>query len=284
MASPTRSTWVWVNPGCWWWTGRPGVLRFMGLQRVGHDWATELNWTEYGMAHRFIELDKVVVHVINLISFFATVVFILSALRWTRTRGLWKLPDGRDWLRGKLGLVLMGVAMLSKSLIQFSVDGWCCVWLPSKGGHTQFPHPCSRPLPTHSSTGDSWTLTGMSRSVSYEVTAPFSWVLVCTRFCLYPPRVCFPSPLWVLAALMGLMSTSYKRVYTIPRSAAPRAPAQLSGHCWPVPPQETLKHSKAGLAQSLWDKMAEEKEVSSSSPVRTPKLQLTAQHLLTGES
>ena len=38
--------WVWVNPGSWWWTGRPGVLRFMGLQRVGHDWATEMNWTE----------------------------------------------------------------------------------------------------------------------------------------------------------------------------------------------------------------------------------------------
>ena len=44
MASPTRWTWVWVNSGRWWWTGRPGVLRFMGLQRVGHDWATELNW------------------------------------------------------------------------------------------------------------------------------------------------------------------------------------------------------------------------------------------------
>ena len=44
MASPTRRTWVWVNSGSWCWTGRPGVLRFMGLQRVGHDWATELNW------------------------------------------------------------------------------------------------------------------------------------------------------------------------------------------------------------------------------------------------
>ena len=43
MASPTRWTWVWVNSGSWWWTGRPGVLRFMGLQRVGHDWATELS-------------------------------------------------------------------------------------------------------------------------------------------------------------------------------------------------------------------------------------------------
>ena len=45
-ASPTRWTWVWVNSGSWWWTGRPGVLRFMGSQRVGHDWATELNWRQ----------------------------------------------------------------------------------------------------------------------------------------------------------------------------------------------------------------------------------------------
>ena len=45
MASPTRLTWVWVNSSSWWWTGRPGVLQFMGSQRVGHDWATALNWT-----------------------------------------------------------------------------------------------------------------------------------------------------------------------------------------------------------------------------------------------
>ena len=38
--------WVWVNSGSWWWTGRPGMLRFMGSQRVGHNWATELNWTD----------------------------------------------------------------------------------------------------------------------------------------------------------------------------------------------------------------------------------------------
>ena len=46
MASPTRWTWIWVNSGSWWWTGRPGVLQSMGSQRVGHDSATELNWTE----------------------------------------------------------------------------------------------------------------------------------------------------------------------------------------------------------------------------------------------
>ena len=48
MASLTQWTWIWVNSGSWRWTGRPGVLRFMGLQRVGHDWVTELNWTEQG--------------------------------------------------------------------------------------------------------------------------------------------------------------------------------------------------------------------------------------------
>ena len=45
MASSTRWTWVWVDSRSWWWTRRPGVLQFMGLQRVRHDWATELNWT-----------------------------------------------------------------------------------------------------------------------------------------------------------------------------------------------------------------------------------------------
>ena len=45
MASLTPWTWVRVNSLNWWWTGRPGVLQSMGLQRVKHDWVTELNWT-----------------------------------------------------------------------------------------------------------------------------------------------------------------------------------------------------------------------------------------------
>ena len=44
MASLTWWTWAWVNSGSWWWTGRPGMLQFMGSQRVGHNWATEHNW------------------------------------------------------------------------------------------------------------------------------------------------------------------------------------------------------------------------------------------------
>ena len=47
MASPTQSTWAWVDCWSWWWTGRPGVLWFMVSQRVGHDWVTEFNWTEW---------------------------------------------------------------------------------------------------------------------------------------------------------------------------------------------------------------------------------------------
>ena len=50
MASLTQYTWVWVSSGSWWWTGRPGLpgnrQESLGSQRVRHDWATELNWTE----------------------------------------------------------------------------------------------------------------------------------------------------------------------------------------------------------------------------------------------
>ena len=51
MASLTQWTWVWMNSGSWWWTGRPGILWSMGLQGIRHDWATELNWTEHNRNH-----------------------------------------------------------------------------------------------------------------------------------------------------------------------------------------------------------------------------------------
>ena len=43
MASPTQWTWVWTSSECWWWTEKPGVLQYMGSQRVRHDLVTELN-------------------------------------------------------------------------------------------------------------------------------------------------------------------------------------------------------------------------------------------------
>ena len=114
--------------------------------------------------------------------------------------------------RGKLGLVLMGRAMLSKSLIQFSVDGRGCVpsllfgQRPKYGGsnedsggllqkvlcvqcHTQCLRPCSRPPQTHASTGDSGTLMGKSGPLFCGVTSLFPWVLVCTRF--VPSKILF---------------------------------------------------------------------------------------------
>ena len=57
MASPTPWTWVWTSSGSWWWTGRPGVLQSMGLQRVGHDWATALNLVFSGSIRMFFWLS-----------------------------------------------------------------------------------------------------------------------------------------------------------------------------------------------------------------------------------
>ena len=78
------------------------------------------------------------------------VVFSLCVLWWRRTRGLWKLPGGRDWLRGILGLVLMGEAMLSISLIQFSVEGWSCS-LPAISAQFNSVTQSCPTLPSHES-------------------------------------------------------------------------------------------------------------------------------------
>jgi len=163
--------------------------------------------------------------------------------------------------------------MLSKSLIQFFVDGQGCIssllldLRPNYGGgneedngdllqkipcvhcYTQCPQPCSRPPLTHTSARDSWTPTGKSESVSCGVIAPFSWVLVHTSFCLCPPRVFPQSCVSSDGSMVGLKATSSKRAYAIPRSTALRAPA---------PHQSTAdryllrRHSNTVLSQSLW--------------------------------
>ena len=65
MASPTQWTWVWVDSGSWWRTGRPGVLRFMGSQRVEHNWVNELNWTDIYKVHITLSVSwiKIASHV-----------------------------------------------------------------------------------------------------------------------------------------------------------------------------------------------------------------------------
>ena len=61
MASPTQWTWVWINSGSWWWTGRPGVLQSMGSQRVRQDWVTELKRTELKNKMKRAEVSLVLI-------------------------------------------------------------------------------------------------------------------------------------------------------------------------------------------------------------------------------
>ena len=68
MAALTQWMQVWVNSGSWWWTGRPGMLRFMGSQRVGHDWATELNWTDPPSSFILLPLTQSVHWPVNLLT------------------------------------------------------------------------------------------------------------------------------------------------------------------------------------------------------------------------
>ena len=76
MASLTRWTWVSVNSGSWWWTRRPGVLRFMGSQRVGHDWATDLIWSDNEKCGLEIYCTKLYQKFCKLVRFM--LIFILS--------------------------------------------------------------------------------------------------------------------------------------------------------------------------------------------------------------
>ena len=83
--------WVWVNSGSWWWTGRPGVLRFMGSQRVGHDLVTELNWTWTNVHEQLFMCYWPLVYLLwrilssNSYAFFAYVVEYLYFYCWTVT-------------------------------------------------------------------------------------------------------------------------------------------------------------------------------------------------------
>ena len=185
-------------------------------------------------------------------------VFILSAFWWMRIRGLWNLPDGRNWLWVKLGLALVGKAMLGKSLIQFSADGaavlppcnlasgdpvleFCSLYAraivsmlhlmltSSNRTHPNtlyllgilllVPLTLQQALLTHAFTECSQTLTGKSDSVSYRVTAPFSWFLVHTRFCFCPPSVSVSPVLW-------------KFCNQIPLTFKIRFPGNSQSFCW----------------------------------------------------
>ena len=109
------------------------------------------------------------------------------------------------------------------------------------------PQPCSRPPPTQASTGESRTPTGKSGAVSLGslLLSPGSW---CTGFCCAHRESISQSCVSSGSSMVGLMASSSKRAYAIPRSTAPRAPAPVADHCRPGPPQETLKHSSGSVS------------------------------------
>ena len=219
----------------------------------------------------FIELDKAVVHVIRLVSFL-WLWFSFCLPSDGEGWGLWKLRDGRDWLRGKLGLVLMGrvhaqyiysvnflsmggavfppcyltwgqtVVEVMKIMVTFfkrSHAYTATLSAPNSAvGHRQLTPPLETPEHSRARLGQSL--------MGSLLLSPGSW---CTRgsVCVLRKSVsqsCVHSG----GSLVGLMVTSSKRAYAIPRSAAPRASVPATGHCWPVPPQETVTHSSVSVS------------------------------------
>ena len=97
MASLTRWMRVWVNSGSWWWTGRPGVLQFMGSQRVGHNWVTELNWTE------------LMLFVLKLCT---------ELFRWQGSKNDWKQEHSRHYVfKGQTVTFIMGGSLLLSHIV-----------------------------------------------------------------------------------------------------------------------------------------------------------------------
>ena len=171
---------------------------------------------------------------------------------------------------GKLVLVLMGRAMLSKSLIQISVDGWSCV--PSllfTWGQTMMEvmktmvttlkrsHACtstlSAPNPAEATTSPRlhWRLldtTSKSGSVSWGGHCSFLLGSGAQGSVCALKVSIFQSCVSSGSSMVELMVTSSKRAYAIPRSAAPRAPIPVAVLCWAIPPQEMLKHKHSSVS------------------------------------
>ena len=105
---------------------------------------------------------------------------------------------------------------------------------------TECPRPCSRPTPLLETPGHSRSSLSQSL-VGSLLLSPGSW------FCLCPPKFC-QSCGSSGSSMVGLMATSSKRAYAIPRSSVSRAPAPSASHCSPVPLQETLKHSSGSVS------------------------------------
>ena len=140
------NSWVWVNSGSWWWTGRPGVQQSMGSQRVGHDWATELNRTErvtalsligYTGLPLFISLNVFEANTQS-VCFYLTFCFWLAfnSGSWWWTGGAWhaavqggrKGPDMTEWLNWTEP---SSWPMLTTSSLSHSLAGLCSITVPA---------------------------------------------------------------------------------------------------------------------------------------------------------
>ena len=112
---------------------------------------------------------------------------------------------------------------------------------------TQCPQPCSRPPPTHASTGDSWTPTGKSGAGSYGVTALFSWVLV-HKVRLCPPRVSFPVLCNFQQLYGGVNGDLLQEGLCHTQVCCIQCPCPCSRPPLAVPPQEMLRHSSVSVS------------------------------------
>ena len=141
-----------------------------------------------------------------------------------------------------MGLCSLPVIYLGPNYCGGNEDNGNLQKVPCIHCYTQCPQPCSRPPLTHVSTGDFWTPTGKSGTVSVGslLLSPESW---CARYCCAHQESIFQFCVSYGISMVGLIVTSSKRAYAITKSAVPRKPAPEAVHCWPTHPQETLKHS-----------------------------------------
>ena len=121
MASQARCTWVWVNSGSWWWTGRPGLLQSLGLQRVGHDWATELKWPSTHTCIKSYHLQTVIVSFM----IFQFGLFLFLFLLWLPWLDLPKLC----WIKMVRMDIIVLFLILKEIPLNFHHWEWCLLWV-----------------------------------------------------------------------------------------------------------------------------------------------------------
>ena len=129
MTSLTQWTWVLLNSESCWWTGRPGVLRFMGSQRIGHDWATELNWTELNLDSILKSRDITLPTKVSLVKAMVFPVVMYGCESWTiRKAEHWRTDAFELWCWRRLLRVPWTARRSNQSILkeispEYSLEG-----------------------------------------------------------------------------------------------------------------------------------------------------------------